>query len=65
MNLKTIRVTWMNELKEVYEDVTTTVSDGVLHIHQYVGSAKMLYDEWHIPINNIRLWKPLKPEQDK
>lgn len=59
MDLKKIKVTWMDNVEETYEDVTTSVHEGVLHVHQYVGSARMLRNEWHFPISNIRVWSPL------
>jgi hypothetical protein len=59
VDLKTIQITWMDGQKETYKEVTTSVRDGVLHIHQYAGEAHLLTSEWHFPTSNIRVWSPV------
>ncbi len=59
MDLRTIEITWMDGQSEIYKSVTTSVRDGVLHVHEYAGDAHILTAEWHFPISNIRVWAPL------
>lgn len=49
----------MDGEERTYEDVTTSVLNGVLHIHQYLGTTRTLINEWHFPISNIRVWNPV------
>ena len=65
MDLKTIEITWMDGQTAVYKSVTTSVREGVLHIHEYAGDAHVLTNEWHFPTANIRLWAPLANERPK
>lgn len=58
MDLKTITVLWMDDHEETYPDVTTTVREGVLHIHQYTGLRESIAREWHWSMINIRGWYP-------
>lgn len=59
MDLKTIRITWMDGEEQTYHYVTASVLNGVLHVHQYSGLLNVLTDEWHFPISNIRSWAPV------
>jgi hypothetical protein len=47
MNLKTIVITWLDDLIATYENATASVADGTLHVHVYAGPAHLLRDEWH------------------
>lgn len=58
MNTSTIKVTWTDGYSEVFSNVTTTVRDSVLHLHQYGGVCSVLMREWHIPLFSVRIWKP-------
>lgn len=58
MDLKTIEILWMDGEQQVYDGVTTSVHEGVLHIHQYTSVTHMLTGEWHFPTANIRMWGP-------
>jgi hypothetical protein len=58
MDTKTITLLWMDDREEIYPDVTTTVREGVLHIHQYTGQTHVLTAEWHWSMINIRGWWP-------
>lgn len=62
MSLATIKITWMDGYSRTYADVTTSTRDGVLHVHQYgdIGDVSAITAEWHFPISNIRMWKPVK-----
>jgi len=59
VDLKTIEITWMDGQSETYGNVTTSVRDGVLHVHAYTGITSTLTGEWHFPISNIRQWTPV------
>jgi hypothetical protein len=61
VDLKTIVITWMDGPAASYENATTNVLNGVLHVYLYkvTGSgAKIMNQEWHFPISNIRAWGP-------
>lgn len=61
--MDTIVVTWMDGLTGVYENASTNVLNGVLHVylHAVTGSgAKITTGAWHHPISNIRAWGPEK-----
>lgn len=57
MGPRAIAVLWMDDRVEVYENAETTLSNGVLHIHQYNG-ARTVTGEHHLPIGNIRDYYP-------
>jgi hypothetical protein len=59
VDLKTVEITWMDGEQQVYKEVTTSVRDGVLHVHQYAGEQHVLTNEWHFPTSNIRVWSPV------
>jgi len=62
VDLKNIRIEWMDGPSREYANVTTSVRDGVLHVHQYAAPSSVLVTaEWHFPISNIREWKPVAP----
>lgn len=52
-----LKITWMDGIVETYKNVTTSVREGVLHIHEY-DKRHALVAEWHFPTNNIRVWAP-------
>ncbi len=52
-----LKITWMDGITEIYENVTTSVRDGVLHVHEY-DKRHALIGEWHFPTANIRVWAP-------
>ena len=58
MTLATIQILWMDGKKATLPDVNTSVREGVLHIHQYTGTA--IVGEWHFPTANIRWWTPVQ-----
>jgi hypothetical protein len=60
MDLKTIKVTWMDGREETYGQVTASVINGVLHVYQYTGITSTLTNEWHHPISNIRTWATVR-----
>lgn len=53
-----LKITWMDNVSETYRNVTTTVRDGVLHVHEYSGVTHAIIGEWHIPTANIRVYAP-------
>ena len=62
MILSTVKITWMDEYTRTYENVTTSTRDGVLHVYQYSGKrghGSEILHEWHFPLSNIRMWKPV------
>ncbi len=58
MDLTDLRVLWMDGISETYKNVTASVRDGVLHIHEYNARCTLIEAEWHFPANNIRVWHP-------
>ena len=60
MTLSTIRVVWMDGKKAIFVDVTTSVREGVLHVHRY--RSNNIIREWHFPTNNIRWWTPVQDD---
>lgn len=58
MGPRAIAVEWMDGRIEVYDGAETSVSNGVLHIHQYTGITRSPRGEHHLPICNIRDWYP-------
>lgn len=59
MDLKAILITWMDGESETYSPVTTSIRDGVLHVHEYASATNGLTGEWHFPLSNIRSWQPV------
>lgn len=64
MDLRHIEVTWMDGQQVTYQNVTASVLNGVLHIHQYTSITHSLQNEWHFPISNIRVWGPVPNGHD-
>lgn len=62
MDLKTITVLWMDDREETYPDIQHSVRDGILHIFQYKAATRGLLAEWHLPLDNIRVWYPAGQE---
>jgi len=58
MSLVDLKITWMDGITETYCNVTTSVRDGVLHVHEY-DIRHSLVAEWHFPTANIRVWNPV------
>ena len=63
MGPRSIAVLWMDDRVEIYSNAETSVSGGVLHIHQYTGITRTLISEHHLPICNIRDWYPADQDQ--
>jgi len=61
VDLVDLKVLWMDGIVEVYKNVTASVRDGVLHIHEY-NTRHTLIAEWHFPTNNIRVYHPADQE---
>lgn len=59
MDERTITVTWMDGITETYKNVTTSVREGVLHVHEYNDRHTLIINEWHFPTANIRVWNPV------
>lgn len=53
-----LKITWMDGISETFGNVTATVLNGVLHVHEYTGVTRVLKNEWHFPTANIRVWAP-------
>lgn len=53
-----IIVLWMDGLTETYPFTSYDTEDGQLNIYRHSDSAELLLDERHIPLVNIRVWKP-------
>lgn len=50
----------MDGKRTVLSDVTTSVREGVLHVHRYgSGGSGPITGEWHLPTSNIRWWSPV------
>jgi hypothetical protein len=58
MGQRPIAVKWMDGRVEVYDNAETSVSNGVLHIHQRAGTGSPVLGEHHLPLSNIREWYP-------
>jgi hypothetical protein len=61
-NPRPIAVLWMDDRVEVYDNAETSLSNGVLHIHQRTGIGSMILAEHHLPICNIRDYYPADQE---
>jgi hypothetical protein len=53
-----LKITWMDGITETYKNVSTSVRDGVLHVHEYSDITRVIIGEWHFPTNNIRVYAP-------
>lgn len=62
MDLRTVVITWMDSNVAAYENATTSVLNGVLHVYLYrvaeTSGVRTLSGTWHFPISNIRAWGP-------
>lgn len=60
---RAIAVLWMDDRIEVYDNAETALSNGVLHIHQYLGLTRTVTGEHHLPIANIRDYYPADQDE--
>jgi hypothetical protein len=64
MILMDLKITWMDGITEVYRNVSTSVRDGVLHVHEYSDVSHVIISEWHFPTANIRVYAPAGKENN-
>ena len=60
---RSIAVLWMDDRVEIYDNAETSLSGGVLHIHQRAGTGGTILGEHHIPLCNIRDYYPADQDE--